>query len=501
MSLYLKFRPQTFDQIVNQRHIVDILQAKIAQGWEGVRNNNYLFYGPRGTGKTSAARIFAKALNCLNLKGGSPCNECANCVAINQNKSIDFVEIDAASHTWVENIREEVIDKAPYPPAHLQKKVYIIDEVHMLSKGAFNALLKIMEEPPAYLVFILATTEIHKVPETIISRCQVFNFKKIPTAELSQHLEYICKTEQMTCDPDAIVTIARMAEWCARDAIKYLDQVSILGDITNENVAQFLGVAPETLIRNFVEAMQQKDLQKLFAIVDELEEWGTDVQNFIKQLLLYIEEHMNEDLETMLSLADVLKNISFSMKAFPQPFIIIKSELYKHFNPFHIYVAADGQSKKKPNSVDSTPAKATKAEIASEEGPKEISSDVEEKDTSAKEEKEVPSEPAKEPNSEPAKANDETSTDTDYTNDELLKKIASTIEKTSIKGLVKSFCLIEKQEEETIYFVVLQKIQLGILQKPENLRVIEEALSKVLDRNVHASLRYQSKDEYFSSLL
>lgn len=210
---------------------------------------------------------------------------------------------------------------------------------------------------------------------------------------------------------------------------------------------------------------------------------------------------MNEDLETMLSLADVLKNISFSMKAFPQPFIIIKSELYKHFNPFHIYVAADGQSKKKPNSVDSTPAKATKAEIASEEGPKEISSDVEEKDTSAKEEKEVPSEPAKEPNSEPAKANDETSTDTDYTNDELLKKIASTIEKTSIKGLVKSFCLIEKQEEETIYFVVLQKIQLGILQKPENLRVIEEALSKVLDRNVHASLRYQSKDEYFSSLL
>ena len=255
---------------MNQNHITDILQAKIVQ--ENLKNNNYLFYGPRGTGKTSAARIFAKALNCLNLTDGNPCNECANCVAINQNKSIDFVEIDAASHTGVDNIREEVIDKAPYPPAHLQKKVYIIDEVHMLSKGAFNALLKIMEEPPVYLVFILATTEIHKVPETIISRCQVFNFKKIPTPELTQHLKYICGKESLTCDADAVTTIAKMAEGCARDAIKYLDQVSILGDITTENVAHFLGVAPETLIKNFIEAMQQKDLPRLFTIVDELQE-------------------------------------------------------------------------------------------------------------------------------------------------------------------------------------------------------------------------------------
>lgn len=165
-----------------------------------------------------------------------------------------------------------MIDKAPYPPAHLRKKVYIIDEVHMLSKGAFNALLKIMEEPPAYLVFILATTEIHKVPETIISRCQIFNFKKIPTLELSAHLEHICKNESMKCDKNAILTIAKMAEGCARDAIKYLDQVSILGDITEEHVSQFLGVAPETLIKNFVEAMQHQDEQALFSIVDALQE-------------------------------------------------------------------------------------------------------------------------------------------------------------------------------------------------------------------------------------
>lgn len=265
------------------------------------------------------------------------------------------MEIDAASHTGVDNIREEVIDKAPYPPAHLRKKVYIIDEVHMLSKGAFNALLKIMEEPPAYLVFILATTEIHKVPETIISRCQIFNFKKIPTPELSAHLEYICKNEGLSFQKEAIITIAKMAEGCARDAIKYLDQVSILGDITEEHVSQFLGVAPETLIKNFVEAMQQEDKSTLFSIVDALQEGGTDVQNFIKQLLLYIEEHMNEDASTMLSLADVLKNISMSLRAFPQPYIIIKSELHKHFHP-RAFETAPEQVKKKPLTNNSQSA-------------------------------------------------------------------------------------------------------------------------------------------------
>ncbi len=489
MSLYLKYRPQTFDQIVNQSHIVDILQAKIQQG--SLNNNNYLFYGPRGTGKTSAARIFAKSLNCLNLQWGNPCNECVNCIVINQNKSIDFVEIDAASHTGVDNIREEVIDKAPYPPAHLQKKVYIIDEVHMLSKGAFNALLKIMEEPPAYLVFILATTEIHKVPDTIISRCQIFNFKKIPTPELTIHLEYICKNEWLTCDHDAIVTISKMAEGCARDAIKYLDQVSILGDITEENVAQFLGVAPETLIRNFVDAMQQKDQLRLFSIVDDLQEWGTDVQNFIKQLLLYIEEHMNDDIETMLSLADVLKNISFSIKAFPQPYIIIKSELYKHFNPFHIYVAADEQPKKKANTVASSePTVSWNGGGAKPE--KKETGEQTEKSNIKNDNTEI---------SAPKSGPTPNAVEWDLTNDELLGKLINTIDKTSLRGLVKSFCLVERQEPETIYLVVLQKLQLGILQKQENIRSVEEALSAILGRRVNASMRYQSKDEYFSSLL
>lgn len=210
MALYLTYRPKTFDELVKQDHITNILKPKVLN--DDYAHSNFLFYGPRGTGKTSTARIFAKAINCSAPQEGNPCNTCDNCLAINANKTIDVVEIDAASHTQVDNIREEIIDKAPYPPSHLKKKVYIIDEVHMLSKNAFNALLKIMEEPPSYLVFILATTEIHKIPETIISRCQVFTFKKIPVADLVKHLTFICNQENIGYDPQALISIAKISD-------------------------------------------------------------------------------------------------------------------------------------------------------------------------------------------------------------------------------------------------------------------------------------------------
>jgi DNA polymerase-3 subunit gamma/tau len=193
-SLANKYRPSTFDQLVEQSHIVDVLKAQLLNGHS---HSNYIFFGPRGTGKTTTARIFAKALNCPhNAKhAGNPCGECESCLMISANKAVDIVEIDAASYTGVDNIRDEIISKASYPPAALKRKVYIIDEVHMLSKGAFNALLKIMEEPPVYLTFILATTEIHKVPETIISRCQLFQFRKLSYDAIVTQLEKICNTE------------------------------------------------------------------------------------------------------------------------------------------------------------------------------------------------------------------------------------------------------------------------------------------------------------------
>jgi DNA polymerase III subunit gamma/tau len=225
MSLYTKYRSQTFDDLMEQDTTKDILKQQVMTGKV---NHNYLFFGSRGIGKTSVARILAKAVNCLDPQGGNPCNTCANCVAINAGQTMDIIEIDAASHTGVDNVREEIIGKAVYPPSMLRKKVYIIDEVHMLSKGAFNALLKIMEEPPKHLMFILATTDAHKVPDTIISRCQVFNFRKITRPGMVKHLQFICKAEGLTCEVDGLELIARLAEGGMRDAVKYLEQVSVL---------------------------------------------------------------------------------------------------------------------------------------------------------------------------------------------------------------------------------------------------------------------------------
>lgn len=325
MALYLTYRPQTFDEVLNQTHVTDILKPKVMSN--DTSHNNYIFYGPRGTGKTSTARIFAKALNCLDLQNGNPCNTCTNCQLISSGKALDLIEIDAASHTGVDNVREEIIEKAPYPPVQLKKKVYIIDEVHMLSKPAFNALLKIMEEPPTYLVFILATTEIQKVPETIISRCQIFTLKKIPAASLAAHLEHICKNEGFTYTSEALMSIAKISDGCARDAVKYLDQVSILGDITQEHVSSFLGVASDQLVEQFLHALLAHDVMSAFAAIDTLSTSGIDMAHFIKQCLSYIADHFGENIGGYSNVVELCRRMSYSMKSFPLPSILLKAEV------------------------------------------------------------------------------------------------------------------------------------------------------------------------------
>ncbi|MCX6824549.1 MAG: DNA polymerase III subunit gamma/tau [candidate division SR1 bacterium] len=328
MSLANKYRPQTFDTIIGQNHITEILKAQMSTHKQ--MHHNFLLFGPRGTGKTTAARILAKALNCLNLQDGNPCNTCANCQMINEGKTLDYVEIDAASHTGVENIREEILDKAAYPPASLKKKIYVIDEVHMLSKGAFNALLKTIEEPRDNVCFILATTDIQKVPETIISRCQVFNFKKVDKNEMSKHLKSIVAQEELIATDEAIDLIAKISEGCVRDAVKYIDQVSVLGNIDEAHITKFLGVASETLIKDFLGLIQGGDAKIIFEKVDEIHNQGIDLNNFAKQTLMHIDEIFLEDIQFSTQISETFTDIIGNIRYYPYPAIVYKVAIHKH---------------------------------------------------------------------------------------------------------------------------------------------------------------------------
>ena len=328
MSLYTKYRSQTFDDIVEQQYTKDILQSQVKNN---DTHHNYVFFGSRGIGKTSIARILAKAANCLQHINWNPCNTCVNCVSITGNKAMDVIEIDAASHTGVDNIREEIIEKASYPPMQLRKKIYIIDEVHMLSKGAFNALLKIMEEPPAYMMFILATTDIHKVPETIMSRCQVFNFKKISLIGMTERLEKICKLEWFEYELWGLQLIARLADGGMRDALKYLDQISSLWTVTISHVSMLLGVTSDEMIATFVQTILVWDFASIVTLLDQLITQGTDLIHFAKDLLVYIDQHFLDAGQTpkYIQLSDCIRTIMTHIRYYPHPVVLFKTELFK----------------------------------------------------------------------------------------------------------------------------------------------------------------------------
>jgi len=280
-TLYRKYRPQTFKEAVGQNHIKVTLQNEIGTGKTA---HAYLFCGPRAVGKTTFARLMAKAVNCLNRKEGEfePCDKCSSCLEIMEGKSMDIIEIDAASNTGVDNVRENIIASARTSPTKYKNKVFIIDEVHMLSISAFNALLKLMEEPPAHVIFILCTTEIHKVPATIISRCERFDFRRISIDDTVKKLTYIIKEEGIKAERDILESIARQAEGHMRDAESLLGQlVSISGkEITRAEADLVIPRSDIAEIVKLLECLSKKDASGAIALVNKLIDDGVDSEKF-----------------------------------------------------------------------------------------------------------------------------------------------------------------------------------------------------------------------------
>ena len=282
-ALYRKWRPQKFDDMVGQTAVTKTLKNAIIHH---KTSHAYLFTGPRGTGKTSAAKIFAKAINCLNPQNGEPCNECLLCKGITEGTIGDVIEIDAASNNGVEEIRD-IRDKARYAPTQATYKVYIIDEVHMLSTGAFNALLKTLEEPPKNVIFILATTEPHKIPATIISRTQRFDFRRITNDEIIQRLRYILEQEEIAYEEEALSVIARCANGGMRDALSLLDQVISFSDdkVSFEQAIQVSGSLTDDLMIEFVRLLTQQQAQAALLQLQDLLLLGKEASRLIEEWL------------------------------------------------------------------------------------------------------------------------------------------------------------------------------------------------------------------------
>ena len=326
-ALYRMFRPQSFNDVVGQEHVTKTLRNAISKGKQ---SHAYIFSGPRGTGKTSIAKVFAKAINCLNPHDGEPCNECAVCKGITQGTNGDVIEIDAASNNGVDEIRN-IRDKVKYAPSESKYKVYIIDEVHMLTTGAFNALLKTLEEPPAHAIFILATTEPHKIPPTIISRAQRFDFKAISTEQIVVRLRFVAQEQSLDYEEAALEFIAKASEGGMRDALSIMDQAIAFGDehLTLQDVLDVTGSVDEASLNELFNDIVNGNVKEAFSRYHHFVSEGKEVNRLINDMIYFVRDTImnktiNEqtsydaltqfDLETLYHMIDIINDTLVSIR-------------------------------------------------------------------------------------------------------------------------------------------------------------------------------------------
>ena len=372
-ALYRKFRPLTFDEIVGQEHIVKTIKNEIINNRVG---HAYLFNGGRGTGKTSAAKILARAVNCLNPQNGEPCNECEICKAALDGSLTDIVEMDAASNNSVEDVRT-IRDEVNFLPTLAKYRVYIIDEVHMLSTGAFNALLKTLEEPPAHVKFILATTEPQKLPATILSRCQRFDFKKISNENIEKRLNYVCSQSKIDITDDAKKVIAGLSEGAMRDALSILERcMQEEGTITDDVVKELVGIPKTESVNKITKNILEKNTDEALKTINEIVGEGKDITNFLWEIIKYVKDilicktntpleiYNQAEKEEIKKLADVtskerlisiiyeLSNLQNNIKWSSQKLIMFQVEIIKLCNQEETITSVNNQSNNENSQVD-----------------------------------------------------------------------------------------------------------------------------------------------------
>ena len=475
ISLYRKYRPRNFENLVGQDHIRSTLLNAIQAGH---LSHAYLFCGPRGTGKTTSARLVAKAINCINPEpSGESCNKCEYCQLMNERKLIDLIEIDAASNRGIDEIRD-LREKIKFAPNQAPHKVYIIDEVHMLTTPAFNALLKTLEEPPSHAYFVLATTESHKVPETIISRCQRFDFHRINRETIKSRLQHIAKHEQVEAEEEALKMIAETAEGGLRDAISMFEQIMSGNKLTMENVTSVLGLSGHAALEKLFESLEKGDHKAGLAELHTLHQEGHDLYQFNKAFLDHLRRKLldslnkKEQMQLYLRWITLFQEAATSMKTslilqLPLEMAVIKSCMTPEEEAKTGWFGGILGSNKKEESKETKPASKPAAKPASteKEGLKPIPAE-----TAAKEE---PKEEA------PANA-------AELTMDGVKQLFPRVIEGIRTPSVRQSFrCgLINKVEEGVVYVDFQSKFHLEKVDNTPSKVEIEDAFSKVFGGNI-----------------